>query len=229
MRMRAKPYARGELAACPFFISSPERFRNCWKALFARPELPLYIELGCGKGAFAVEFALRNPQCNILAVDIKSEVLVVGKRAAESSLAAAGKKPDNIRFTALNVELIAAYLGSADTVRGIFINFCNPWPKDKHRKRRLTHPKQLNAYRAFLCDNGFVALRTDDRGLYEDTLKYFTQCGYILRESCTDMYSQRPDLTEYETEHQLFFSQQGLPIYYALAEKTDNPHRPSSD
>ena len=82
MRMRRKPWARPELAASPFVIDRPEEYKGRWKEAFENSDLPLHIELGCGKGGFIAQKAFETPEINFLALDIKSEVLAVGRRAA---------------------------------------------------------------------------------------------------------------------------------------------------
>lgn len=103
MRMRKKPYARPELEACPFFVQSPCIYREKWREQFADPEAPLYLELGCGKGGFMAQLALREPQHNFLAIDIKDEVLIVAKRNIEAAFAP--QQPGNVRIMSWNIEL----------------------------------------------------------------------------------------------------------------------------
>ena len=217
MRMRHKAYARPELEACPFFIGDPERWKGRWQKAFDQPR-PLVLELGCGKGAYAAAMAAAHPEINYLAVDYLSDVLVLAKRRVEEAYAAAGRPVDNCRLTALNIQWIDADLGPEDVVERIHINFCNPWPKVGHKKRRLTHPRQLQHYRAFLRDGGEVWFKTDDDGLYRESLEYFAQCGFSLRYQTLDLHAQEPSWN-LRTEYEERFSAQGVPIKALIAVK----------
>ena len=90
MRIRRKPWARPELAACPFFVDTPPELRDRWAEAFPRTA-PIHLELGCGKGGFLAEQAAAHPELNFIGIDLKSEVLALAKRKAEAALAAAGR------------------------------------------------------------------------------------------------------------------------------------------
>lgn len=153
MRMRKKKWAVPELEASPLYIKAPASLKEQWQQAFVRPQ-PLYLELGCGKGGFASRFALSNPEKNLLAVDISSNMLGVGRRKIDALFSQAGKIPDNVRLVAYDIERIDEILSGQDTVERIFINFCNPWPRPRHFKKRLTHPRQLEKYKTFLRPGG---------------------------------------------------------------------------
>ena len=169
MRIRRKPWARPELAACPFCIDDPENHIGHWQELFPKRQL-LHLELGCGKGGFMAQKAVQNPQINFLAVDIKSDILGLTKRNIEKAYEQAGKEVDNVRIFAYDIERILQVLDRNDEVERIYINFCNPWPKKKHKKKRLTYPRQLFFYQEFLKDGGEIWFKTDDDELFEESL-----------------------------------------------------------
>lgn len=158
MRMRKKKWAVPELEASPLYIKAPASLKEQWQQAFVRPQ-PLYLELGCGKGGFASQFALANPEKNLLAVDISSNMLGVGRRKIDALFSQAGKIPDNVRLVAYDIERIDEILSGQDTVERIFINFCNPWPRPRHFKKRLTHPRQLEKYKTFLRPGGRSGLK----------------------------------------------------------------------
>ena len=133
MRIRRKPWARPELAACPFCIDDPENHIGHWHELFPKRQ-PLHLELGCGKGGFMAQKALQNPQINFLAVDIKSDILGLTKRNIEKAYEQAGKEVDNVRIFAYDIERILQVLDRNDEVERIYINFCNPGPRKSIRK-----------------------------------------------------------------------------------------------
>ncbi len=222
MRMRRKPWARPELAACPFcydeYSNDPAQYRGRWAGQFADPAKPLWLELGCGKGGFVAAAALKWPENNFIAVDIKSEVLVLAKRAVEASFAAAGRPVENVCICAQEIGLIERMLGEGDTVQRIFINFCNPWPKDYHHKRRLTHPRQLVLYRDFLMDGGEIRFKTDDADLFDASLDYLPAAGFEIIWQTRDLHADEPDWN-IRTEHEQMFSAEGIPIKALIARK----------
>lgn len=212
MRLRRKPWARPELEACPFYVQRPAERRGHWHEAFSVRQ-PLYLELGCGKGGFIAQTAPAHPACNFIAIDIKSEVLALAKRKLEQAYAAAGLAPDNIRILNFEISLISQLLSPDDTVDGIFINFPNPWPKSKHQKRRLTHPRQLEQYQAFLKPGGTLRVKTDDAALYGDSLDYLEHCGFNIARACCDLYADGVPDGAVLTEHEAMFISQGLPIH----------------
>lgn len=221
MRIRHKPWARPELEASRFFIQEPDSLKGKWNEIFPQQQ-PLYVELGCGKGGFVSQAAFRDPQHNYLAVDIKYEMLGLAKRNVEKVYTQGQRETDNVRLTAHNIERIALMLGEEDCVDRIYINFCNPWPRMKHKKRRLTHPRQLMQYRAFLKDGGEIHFKTDDDALFAESLEYFKECGFEVTYITYDLHQ-----SGYEhnimTEHEKMFSDEGIPIKFLIARKAALP------
>ena len=215
LRIRRKKWARPELAVCPFFESEPESCRGRWSEHFAKKQ-PFYLELGCGKGTFASQLALREPQINILAVDIKSDMLGTARRNIVSLFEENNRAVDNVALTAYNVENIEKILSREDEVCRIYINFCNPWPKPKHKKRRLTYPNKLEKYAQLLPDGGEIHFKTDDLPLFEESLEYFAQSGYEIVYKTNDLHNS--DVKgNILTEHEIMFSEQGIPINFCIA------------
>ncbi|MFA9381302.1 MAG: methyltransferase domain-containing protein, partial [Acetanaerobacterium sp.] len=114
MRIRHKPWARPELAASPFFIDDPTLLKGNWHSAFTHPDRPLHLELGCGKGGFISQMALLHPDVNFIAVDIKSEMLGLAKRAVEDVFAKAQRVPDNVLLCAFDIERLSLILDPAD-------------------------------------------------------------------------------------------------------------------
>ena len=213
MRIRRKKWARPELAVCPFFVEDPEENIGRWSSVFAAPK-PLHIELGCGKGGFAGELAARTPDVNYLAVDIKSDMLGVGRRNIVKIF---GDRPvKNILLTAYNVEQIEKIISPNDGVERIYINFCNPWGREKHKKRRLTHTRQLEHYKSFLKKGSEIYFKTDDDGLFDESLEYFSESGFEVTYLTRDLHRSEVEYNV-ETEHEKMFSQEGIPIKYCIA------------
>ena len=215
MRIRRKPWARPELAACPFFVDEPTENKGKWHSAYKK-EQPLHIELGCGKGGFAAQIALKNPDVNYLAVDIKSDMLGVARRNVVKLFEEHHTEVDNLMLTAYNVEQIEQMLGTEDKVERIYINFCNPWPRGKHNKRRLTYPIKLEKYKQFLVKGGEIRFKTDDLPLFNDSLEYFEQAGYEIIYKTNDLHNSDVE-NNILTEHEIMFSQEGIKINYCVA------------
>ena len=210
MRMRNKPWARPELDACHFFIRKPEQYLGRWHSLFAR-EQPFFLELGCGKGLFLAGAAPANPQINYLGIDLKDSVLGPARRNIEEAFEAADRPADNVLLVEMNIERIADSMGPEDAVDRICINFCNPWPKKKHQKRRLTHPRFLRNYRNLLVPGGEIHMKTDDDGLFADTLAYLAESGFEVVWKTYDLHAD-PPADNILTEHEKMFLAKGIPI-----------------
>ena len=223
MRIRHKPWARPELEASSFFIKEPDALKNKWLSEY-KTQQPFYIELGCGKGGFISQAAFLNPDKNYLAVDIKYEMLGLAKRNVERVFSQGGREPDNVLLTAHNIERIDMMLGEEDKADRIYINFCNPWPRMKHKKRRLTHPRQLMNYRKFLKDGAEIHFKTDDDELFEESLEYFRECGFEITYIAYDLHNSgyEPNII---TEHEKMFSDEGIKIKFLTAKKVDNVER----
>lgn len=215
MRMRKKRWAVPELEASPLYIKDPAAYKGRWQEAFGDPQ-PFFVELGCGKGGFAAQFALANPQTNLLAVDISSNMLGVGRRKIDGLFSQAGKTPDNVRLAAYNIEQITDLMAPEDSVKRIFIHFCNPWPKPRHYKKRLTHPRQLALYRTFLCPDGEIWFKTDDDMLFRHSREYFLSSGFLIRWETEDLASS--DFSEnIPTEHEKMFQEEGIRIKALIA------------
>lgn len=214
MRIRCKPWAKPELQACPFYVEPPQAQRGKWRQQFARPEQPLYLELGCGKGGWISQAVVQYPDVNLIAVDIKNEMLVLAKRKVEAALEAANRPADSVRLAIRNIMQIADTFAPEDRIDRIYINFCNPWPKSQHKKRRLTHTRQLLQYKAFL--NGEIWFKTDDDPLFAESRAYFLEAGFRIRYETTDLQASGfPD--NLLTEHEQMFLAEGKKIKFLIA------------
>ena len=125
---------------------------------------------------------------------------------------------DNIILIAYDIERITDIFSKEDIIDGIYINFCNPWPKPRHRKKRLTHTNQLEKYKTFLKSGGKIYFKTDDDALFKDSLVYFENSGFKLILKTYDLYSENID-DNICTEHEKMFLEQGIKIKYAIFEK----------
>ncbi|MBR5502163.1 MAG: tRNA (guanosine(46)-N7)-methyltransferase TrmB [Oscillospiraceae bacterium] len=218
MRLRNRPWAAGELDACPYYIKDFAQNHGKWHEAFANGN-SIWLELGCGKGLYIAATAPKRPDINFIAADIKGLMLAYARRYIEAAFAAVGKSVDNVKLLSVDASRIQNAFSPEDKVQRIIINFCNPWPKPHHYKRRLIHTKQLLLYREFLADDGEIYFKTDSDMLYEAAPAYFEEAGYEILEDLADYYS-RYELDEAAlTEHERKFLGEGLPIHFMRAKK----------
>ena len=215
MRMRRKPWVREELANCEFFVNNPCENLGNWENKFKKKQ-PIHLELGCGKGTLIAKLACKNPEINYLAVDIKSEVLGIAKRNIETEYLANNREIDNVLITAQEIGLIQNMLNEKDAVDRIYINFCNPWPKPRHNKRRLTYPTLLEKYKVFLNPQGEIYFKTDDDDLFRASQSYFKQSGFEIVKITCDLHNENVE-DNIVTEHEEMFSKQGIKIKALIA------------
>lgn len=216
MRIRRKKWARPELDACDYYIDNAEEMKGKWHEAFADNSRPLYLELGCGKGVFAAQHALKYPDINIIAADIKADMLAVGRRTIENMFGAVDKSHDNIMLLRMNIVNISQLFAEADTVDRIYINFCNPWNRGKHNKRRLTHTRQLVQYKSILKPKSEIHFKTDDDELFEDSVLYFEEAGYEITYITRDLHASGYE-NNLITEHERMFSEEGKKIKFLIA------------
>ena len=218
MRIRYKKWARPELEACKFYIDNPEEFKGKWNEVFKNNN-PIFMELGCGKGSFIAELASSMKNINFIAVDLVDAMLGLSKRNIENVYNEKGLETDNIIITRHDIERILLFMSKEDIVDRIYINFCNPWPRPKHKKKRLTHSKQLNLYKEFLKDDGEIHFKTDDDGLFHDSLKYFEEAGFEIVSKTYDLHKENIFENNIITEHEKMFSDEGKTIKALIAVK----------
>ena len=218
MRIRYKKWARPELEASSFYIDNPEEMKGKWKSYFGN-ENPIHLELGCGKGQFISELASENLSINYIAIDLIDAMLGLAKRNVEAKYKEKNIEPKNIVLTRFDIERILLILEEQDEIERIYINFCNPWPKGKHRKKRLTHTRQLEKYREFLKDNGEIYFKTDDDDLFNSSLIYFKETNFEILKQTYDLHSENIFEKNIETEHEKMFSEQGIKIKALIARK----------
>ena len=218
MRIRYKKWARPELEASSFYIDNPEDFKGKWHEYF-KNENPIHLELGCGKGQFISKLAVENKNINYIAIDLIDAMLGLAKRNVEKEYNEKNIEPKNIVLTRFDIERILLMLDKNDKIERIYINFCNPWPKGKHRKKRLTHTRQLEKYREFLVDDGKIYFKTDDDDLFNSSLTYFEESSFKIEKKTYDLHSENIFEKNIETEHEKMFSEQGIKIKALIAQK----------
>lgn len=210
MRLRKKWWARPEMEQDSKAIFDPVSKKGRWHEEFGNDN-PIHLELGCGKGRFISELASMDRNKNYVAIDLKDEVLVFALRKInELGL-------DNVRIIPMLVENIETVFGE-DEVERIYINFCNPWPKASHNKRRLTHPRFLTKYKGFLKPGGEVWFKTDDDELFEHSLEYFREEGFEERYRSLDLAVSGFE-GNIKTEYEEKFTAFGVNIKFGIFRK----------
>ena len=210
MRIRNKPWAKEGLLASDFYVQKPEDYKGRWKEFFNNENDHIYLELGCGKGFFVKKAAKQNQNINYIAIDLIDAILGMANRNIIEEFE--NKKVLNLALTRYDVEEINKILDKSDNIERIYINFCNPWPKPRHKKRRLTHTRQLEKYKQFLAPKGEIYFKTDDDELFRESLEYFKEAGFEAVKT-TENLNEEPKFWEnIETEHEIKFKNEGIKI-----------------
>ena len=210
MRIRNKPWAKEELLASDFYVQKPEDYKGRWKEFFNNENDHIYLELGCGKGFFVKKAAKQNQNINYIAIDLIDSILGMANRNIIEEFE--NKEVLNLALTRYDVEEINNILDKSDNIERIYINFCNPWPKPRHKKRRLTHTRQLEKYKQFLAPKGEIYFKTDDDELFRESLEYFKEAGFEAVKT-TENLNEEPKFWEnIETEHEIKFKNEGIKI-----------------
>lgn len=199
MRLRKKHWARPELEASHIVVTEQYAHKGKWSEQFKNNN-EIHLELGCGMGGFISQKSKMNPNINYIGIDLKDEVLVNALRKVKSVRQPEELQNINVRLMPLNIMLIENVFDK-DEINKIYINFCNPWPKERHNKRRLTYTKFLENYKKFLKPNGEVWFKTDDTDLFEASIEYFKQSGFEVEFLTYDLHNsdfKENLMTEYE-------------------------------
>ncbi len=218
MRMRLKKHLDERLDDCAefllaregddFFTLTDEQKRGLSVDLATAfgNDNPIVLELGCGKGGWAIQTAQLHPEWNVVAVEKLSNVIVVACERAK----AAGVQ--NVRFLNVRAENLAWWLPHG-TAHLIALNFSCPFPKKTYANRRLTSKRFLQIYRLLLSEDGFISQKTDNKDFFEWSLQSYAENGYQTYDVCYDLPLSDSVVTEYEAK----FRAQGLPIYATRA------------
>ncbi len=211
MRMRKKKNLIPRMDRCaPCHVRDGFALRGRWREALMPGAREVHVELGCGKGRFTAGTAAEHPDVLFIAIEKVPDALVVAmERAMDLGL-------KNVFFVVGDAALLPDYF-APDEVDRVYINFCDPWPSNRHAKRRLTHRDFLNIYRQVLRTGGEIHFKTDNRPLFEFSLLEFPRAGYALSEVTRNLHENGPRgvMTNYEAK---FFAQ-GLPIHRCVGTK----------
>ena len=204
MRLRNVKGSRETIAANDYVVHTPEEQKGKWSEVFGNKN-PIHIEVGMGKGKFITELARQNPDINYVGIEKYSSVLV---RALE-------KRPeleqDNLMFIRMDAENLPDVFDK-DEVALIYLNSSDPWPKDRHAKRRLTSVQFLSRYDQFLEPDGRVIFKTDNRPLFDFSLEQVEEAGWILENHTFDLHHSEFLEGNVMTEYESKFVAEGKPI-----------------
>ncbi|MEA4816542.1 MAG: tRNA (guanosine(46)-N7)-methyltransferase TrmB [Lachnospiraceae bacterium] len=212
MRVRKKPWALKELETNGLVVKDPFAFKGKWKETFSENN-PIHVELGCGKGKFISKSAAENHDINFIGIERQGSV--------------AGTAARRLSPESKNIFLICGYVEKLEDmfekgeIERIYINFCDPWPKTRYAKRRLTHTNYLNMYKRLFKGKGEIFFKTDNQGLFEFSLEEFSKNGFIISNVSLNLHEsniQNNIMTEYEEK----FSGKGMPIYRCKAYFCEN-------
>lgn len=213
MRLRNITGCREMIAASDYVIHEPQNYKGKWNEIFGNDH-PIYIEIGMGKGRFIMDLARMNPHINYVGIEKYSSVLLRGVQKMESD------PLPNICFIRMDAEEITNIFGREEVGR-IYLNFSDPWPKDRHAKRRLPSREFLSRYDQILVRDGVIEFKTDNHDLFQFALEELEPAGWQLKQMTEDLHHneemmQGNVMTEYEER----FSSMGNPIYkYVIARK----------
>ncbi|MBB2480907.1 tRNA (guanosine(46)-N7)-methyltransferase TrmB [Bacillus sp. APMAM] len=205
MRLRHKPWAKEKLLQYPqYVVQNPETIKGKWNEEFQNDH-PLHIEVGTGKGQFIYGMAKANPEINYIGIEMQDSVIVSAlDKIIEDPL-------PNLKLLNIDGTNLQEYFAKDDVER-VYLNFSDPWPKKRHEKRRLTYKTFLKLYEDILVDNGEIHFKTDNQGLFEYSLRSFSEYGLLLKFVSLDLHNsdfENNIMTEYEEK----FSSRGQRIY----------------
>ena len=212
MRLRNIPGAGDVIEASPYCINEPNEYKGSWKSKIFGNDKPLYIEIGMGKGRFIIDNALAYPDINFIGIERYTSVLL---RAVQK---VAEQEIPNLRFICIDAALLADFFEKGE-VDKIYLNFSDPWPKDRHSHRRLTSEKFLSVYDQVLKADGVIEFKTDNTGLFDFSLETIKESTiWQIQDFTYDLHNE-PRMNEGNimTEYEEKFSSLGNPIHKLIA------------
>ncbi len=212
MRLRHIPGAEEAIEQSPYVIQNPKEMKGKWDSVFENQN-PIHIEVGMGKGRFIMELAQRNPHINYIGIERYSTVLLKALQKREQL------PVSNICFMCIDARELGEIFEKGE-VGKIYLNFSDPWPKDRHAKRRLTSPQFMAVYDQILAAEGDVEFKTDNRGLFDYSLESIPQAGWKVKEHTFDLHHSPMAEGNVMTEYEEKFSSRGQAICKLTAVRT---------
>jgi tRNA (guanine-N7-)-methyltransferase len=209
MRLRNIKGSREAVAVNEYVIREPEQYKGKWSALFDNNN-PIHVEIGMGKGKFIMQLAASNPEINYVGIEKYSSVLL---RALEKRKQ---MELSNLYFIRFDAEYLTEIFDKEEISR-IFLNFSDPWPKDRHARRRLTSGEFLGRYDRCLKMTGEVVFKTDNRVLFDFSVEEARLAGWKLKEVTYDLHHSEYLTGNVMTEYEEKFTAIGNPIHRLVA------------
>ncbi len=211
MRLRNITGSREMIAESRFVVHEPQEYKGRWSELFGNDH-PLRIEIGMGKGRFIMDLARMHPEINYVGIEKYSSVLLRGIQKMETD------PLPNLYFIRMEAEEIADVFDREEVER-IYLNFSDPWPKDRHAKRRLPSREFLKRYDKILVRDGVIEFKTDNQDLFRFALEEIEPAGWQILQMTEDLHHDEKMLAgNVMTEYEEKFSALGNPIYkYVIA------------
>lgn len=211
MRLRHIPGSEEEIAGSPYVVQKPQEKKGLWKQVFGN-ENPIEIEVGMGKGRFIMELASLHPEINYVGIERYPSVLLRGiEKRAQMELS-------NLYFMCVDAKSLAEIFAPGEVER-IYLNFSDPWPKDRHAKRRLTSGEFMSVYAQILADDGVIEFKTDNRGLFDYSMEAIPEAGWKIKAHTYDLHHSDMGQGNVMTEYEEKFSSKGNLIYKLVAGK----------
>ena len=201
MRLRNNKNAKGILEESKYVIKNPENNKGKWNKIFNNDN-PIRIEIGCGKGNFIIQNALTYPDINFIGIEMQDTVLMYAVNKVE-------KEIPNLRFIRMDARLIDEVFDKEIDL--IYLNFSDPWPKNRNAKRRLTHERFLIKYDTIFKNDKKIFMKTDNTSLFEFSIESLSTYGYKLKNISLDLANSNIEdniMTEYEKK----FTEKGIKI-----------------
>lgn len=213
MRLRNIPGADEIVSNSPYCIQQPENYKGNWADLLGNKN-PIHMEIGMGKGRFLMELAARNPDINYLGVERYTSVLLRAVQKLEQD------PLDNVHFLCIDAAILSEIFEIGEIER-IYLNFSDPWPKERHAKRRLTSSEYLARYNKILSKNGHIEFKTDNQDLFTFSLEEINASSVWKLDAFTRDLHKDPVLNEGNimTEYEEKFSSLGNPICKLIASR----------
>jgi tRNA (guanine-N7-)-methyltransferase len=213
MRLRGRKGIRESLEGQPELVvldAAPHKGK--WHTFFGNNN-PIYVELGIGKGRFISQMSARYPHINFIGVDMYDELL---RRASEKARIVWEQKgeagPPNLALLRANIEGIETMFAPGELER-VHLNFSDPWPKSKHARRRLTHPRFVAKYIELLNERGEIHFKTDSQSLFEFSLNSFAEMELVMRNISLHLHKEGPREDLVFTEYEMKFMEKDQNIY----------------
>ena len=212
MRLRNIPGADAAVAACPYVIEHPQDLRGHWDSRFETKQ-PIHIEVGMGKGQFLFGQAAAHPEINYIGIERYTSVLLRAIQKINKD-----EPPKNMLFICMDAAELPEVF-APDEIARIYLNFSDPWPKDRHARRRLTSSEFLSRYDQILATDGSIEFKTDNRALFDFSLDEIEHSAVWKLAAHTFDLHHTPELCEGNimTEYEEKFSSMGNPICKLIA------------